>query len=109
MNFKSSPTPYVVGALIGTALLITAIHLAGWVGGAALGIILSYEGWTLINSFPNDTISEIIWKLSKRPWIPWLFGFATAWMIASGRVTDPYLVLTIGFLSGHFFFQKMEE
>lgn len=33
-----------------------------------------YEVWTLVNHTPNDTISETVWKGSKRPLIPFLAG-----------------------------------
>jgi hypothetical protein len=37
--------------------------------------ILGYEAWALFNRTPGDTISEIIWDLSKRPLIPFVFGW----------------------------------
>ena len=43
-----------------------------------------YEGITLFNKSSGDTISEIIWYLSKRPLVPFLFGL----------------------LMGHFFWQE---
>jgi len=46
--------------------------------------LLAYEGVTLFNSRDGDTISEIIWYLSKRPLVPFLFGL----------------------LMGHFFWQE---
>ena len=33
-----------------------------------------YEIWTLVNHTPNDTISESVWKASRRPFIPFLAG-----------------------------------
>ena len=43
-----------------------------------------YEAITLFNKSSGDTISEIIWYLSKRPLVPFLFGL----------------------LMGHFFWQE---
>lgn len=40
-----------------------------------IALLLLYEGWTLINGTPNDTISESIWRLADRPLVPFLFGF----------------------------------
>lgn len=36
---------------------------------------LIYEGWTLINGVPNDTISESVWRVAaERPLVPFLTG-----------------------------------
>jgi hypothetical protein len=106
--FKQSPTRLVVGALIGVALAAVALEVAGWKLGALLLALLIYEGWTLVNSYPNDTISEIIWTFAKRPMVPFIFGAGTAWAIQSGTVTNPWLIVAVGFLMGHFFFQRQE-
>ena len=108
-ELKASPTPIVVSLIIGIALFITAFQAAGWKGGLVLSVILAYEGWTLINQFPNDTISEIIWKLSSRPMVPWLFGVGTGWAITSGHLANVWLILAAGFLQGHFFFQEVKD
>lgn len=49
----------------------------------ASGLVI-YEAITLFNKSSGDTISEIIWYLSKRPLVPFLFGL----------------------LMGHFFWQE---
>jgi hypothetical protein len=54
----------------------------------AVVVLLAYEGWTLINSTPGDTISESIWR------------------IAASRPLVPFLV---GFLCGHFFWQRVGQ
>lgn len=107
MPLSKSPTQIVVGGIIGIALLVVAFKLAGWVGGAILATLLLYEGWTLVNAFPNDTISEIIWGMSNRPMIPFIFGAAFAWSIQSGTLASPWLIAAFGFLLGHFFFQRV--
>lgn len=39
-------------------------------------LALAYEGWTLFNNIPNDTISESVWRIaSSRPLVPFLAGF----------------------------------
>lgn len=39
-------------------------------------LALLYEGWTLINHTPNDTLSEAVWAVAtKRPLIPFAAGF----------------------------------
>lgn len=50
--------------------------------GSVLGL-LAYEAYALKTEESGDTISEIIWKLSRRPLVPF----------------------TIGLLSGHFVWQ----
>lgn len=54
----------------------------------AIAVLLAYEGWTLINHVPNDTISESIWRIAaSRPLVPFLAGL----------------------LCGHFFWSKVCE
>ena len=57
-----------------------------WIFGIMVLGLFIYEGYALINTKPGDTISEIIWAMSKRPLIPFLFGL----------------------LMGHFFWQRGE-
>ena len=41
----------------------------------AVALLLLYEGWTLINGTPNDTISESVWALAQRySLVPFLVG-----------------------------------
>jgi len=109
MPLKKSPTQMVVGGLIGVALLVVAFKIAGLLGGVILAALLAYEGWTLVNAFPNDTISEIIWGFSNRPMVPFIFGAAFAWGIESGMLNNVWLIAAFGFLMGHFFFQRVGE
>lgn len=109
MPLKKSPTQIVVGAIIGTALLVVAFNIAGLWGGLALAALLAYEGWTLVNKFPNDTISEIIWGFAERPMVPFIFGAAYAWAIESKNLDNPWLIAAFGFLLGHFFFQRQGD
>jgi hypothetical protein len=106
---KRSPTYYVVGGLIGAVLAVVAFNVAGWKGGLALSALLAYEAWTFINKWRNDTISEIVWEFAKRPMVPWIFGVGTGWAIQSGFISDPWLIGSLLFLQGHFFFQRMDS
>lgn len=101
-------TDIVVGVVVGTPLMYLAFLLTGWKWGTLLTALLAYESWTILNRIKNDTISESLWRLSERPFIPWLFGVATGFGIASGVVSNSWLVLSVGFLGGHFFFQRHE-
>lgn len=103
-----SPTQLVVGALIGLALLVVAWNILPWQYFLIAAGLLLYEAWTLINRFPNDTISEILWEFARRPMVPWIFGVATGWALATGFISNPYLVCAVGFLQGHFWFQRHE-
>jgi len=109
---KLSPTWYVVGALIGVALGWVAFALAGWKWALVLCALLAYEGWTLVNQYEGDTISEIIWAFSKRPMVPFIFGAGFVAAIAHGLIAPTlpglYLSGAFGFLMGHFFFQRYE-
>jgi hypothetical protein len=51
---------------------------------AIIGLLV-YEGWTLLNSTPNDTLSEAVWEAAY---------------------TYPLLPFAAGVLIGHFFWQR---
>ena len=56
---------------------------------ASIGGFLLYEVLALANHQAGDTISEIVWHVTQHyPLVPFLFG------------------LTLGLLSGHFFWQR---
>jgi len=108
-----SPTQLVVGGVIGVALAVVFFSLLGWQWGLIAVALLLYEGWTIVNRYPGDTISEILWWFSKRPMVPWLFGLGTGWAIASGFIptgsAGMWITLALGFLQGHFWFQRAED
>lgn len=79
--------------------VIFALTLGWW--SWALLAIGAFETWTIFNSSPNDTISEIIWALAERPILPLLAGVA----IGHFTPTDALLWVGIGILCGHFFWQ----
>lgn len=52
----------------------------------AIGFLIAYEAYTLLNAIPGDTLSEAVWRVaSERPLIPFLAGV----------------------LCGHFFWQQV--
>jgi hypothetical protein len=115
--FEKSPMQKIVLGLMGVALVIVAFTLAGVVWGLFLTLLLGLEAYALLNDYSDDTISEVLWRLSKRPIVPWLFGLATGWAITSkwifGYLDVPptimkgvWLILAVGFLQGHFWFQE---
>ena len=55
-----------------------------WIFWALVAGLFIFEAWALRSPAQGDTISEIIWRLSNRPLIPF----------------------ALGFLMGHFFFVK---
>lgn len=50
------------------------MNLTDLVVAGAVALLLIYEGWTLINRTPNDTISETVWRANKWPLVPFLIG-----------------------------------
>jgi hypothetical protein len=102
-------TRLVVGGILAAGLIGASFALTGWRWGLFCTGVALYEGWTLVNRYKEDTISETIWELSARPLIPLLFGLLTGWAAGSGYLGDPQVVgraIAIGFLLGHFFFQR---
>lgn len=41
---------------------------------AGVTLILIYEIWAIKSEAKGDTISELIWRASKRPIVPFAFG-----------------------------------
>jgi hypothetical protein len=39
-----------------------------------IALIVIYEIYAVKSTASGDTISEVVWKLSKRPMVPFLFG-----------------------------------
>lgn len=101
-----SPTRYVVGGVMAVAILLAvyaALDLRLGLVAIAFGL---YETWTLVNRYPNDTISEIVWQLAERPLVPYLFGCATGWMLGAGLFENHYVAAAWGLLMGHLFWQR---
>jgi hypothetical protein len=96
----------IVGLTVGAGILGYAWAVLPYRYFFVVCLYLAYEGWTLINRYAQDTLSESVWRLSKRPLVPWLFGVAYGWALASGVITDVYLASALAFLQGHFFFQS---
>ncbi len=108
MPLKRSPTQLVVGGVISIFLIIMVFYMWGARAALILTGLFAYEIWTFINEWPNDTISEIMVKMSERPLVPFLFAYALAWFTALGTFGEPLAVLRGTFLGGfcgHFFWQ----
>ena len=62
-------------------------HLTNLVVGGVTLALLAYEAYTLGNKYPNDTISETIWRSCK---------------------SKPYVLFFAGLLCGHLFWCPCE-
>lgn len=105
-------TKLVVGLVIGAGIVVTAFTITGPWWGVFCLVLALYEGWTLVNRFREDTISETIWELAARPMVPLLFGVWFGVAAGTGYLGDVVTVLrafAVGFLFGHFFFQRFED
>lgn len=109
---KKSPTWIVVGGVIGSTLIafIWVVLNPAWA--VAASVLLAYEGWTLKNKYEHDTISEVMWVLARRPMVPFIFGAGVTALICHGVIVPTinglYVAVAVGFLMGHFFFQRAE-
>ena len=45
-----------------------------WILGIIVLELFIYEAYALIDTKPGDTTSEIVWAMSRRPLVPFLFG-----------------------------------
>ena len=55
----------------------------------AIVALLGYEGYTLLNSIPGDTLSEAVWDISKHPLIPFLAGLVCGHLFWQRRTPCP--------------------
>ncbi len=101
-------TNAVVGALLGVALMIFAASVLDWKWLSLVAVLLAYEAWALVNKYPSDTLSESVWRYSRRPLIPLVFGVALGAGVKSGYIHDPWVLVALGLLAGHFFFQAQD-
>lgn len=108
-----SPTWKVVPAVIGIGLLVFMWLILDWRWFVGLSLLLAYEAWTLVNRYANDTISEVVWQLVKRPLVPFLLGGACVGLVSHGvirpTVEGLYVALAVGVLMGHFVFQRQTD
>jgi hypothetical protein len=61
------------------------MNRTGTVVAILLGLGVSWEVWTLVNSVPGDTISETVWAAIH---------------------DNPIIVFVVGILNGHWFWQR---
>jgi hypothetical protein len=59
-------------------------HVMRYLVLVAIVLLIVYEIWSIKSVQTGDTLSEMMWKLSERPLIPFMFGM----------------------LCGHFFWRK---
>lgn len=110
LNLPSGPTKYVVGGLAAAVIGIGAFWLTGPLWGAACALLALYEAYTLINSHPHDTISELVWEYSKRPIFVMLFCIIIGYAIGTGYLGESLVVMRawwLGVLGGHFWFPRV--
>lgn len=108
MKMPEGPSRFVVPGLLGLAFSGVVYFLVGWKWFLFLGGLLVYEAWTGLNKYANDTISETIWALSKRPLIPFALGAMCCQLL--NHIIPPsgeglWISFMLGVLMGHFVFQ----
>ncbi len=105
---KRTLTHTVVGVTIGLPLVALAFLTLPKIWALVASFYLFYEGWTIVNKVKSDTITEIIREYSgKTEFVPWLFGFGTAYLIESGSLVNPYAIAALLYLQGHLFFYRV--
>lgn len=100
-------TLVVVGLFITAIIVLFAFAVLGPYWGSFTLAAAIFEGWTLVNKYKEDTISEAFWFFANRPIVPLLFGILIGIGIGSGYLGEPRVVaraFAIGLLYGHFFF-----
>lgn len=105
LNPGQRRTMLFVGLVMGAGLvLLFRAILPAWAFYLALGV-LAIEGFTIVDRYVGNTISEGIWLLSNRPLVPLLFGMAVGAGLAVSLFSPP-VAFGLGVLYGHFFWQS---
>lgn len=100
-------TLVLVGGFITVLIVLFSFAVLGKYWGTFALAVAIFEGWTLVNKYKEDTISEAFWFFASRPIVPLLFGILIGIGIGSGYMGEPRVVaraFAIGLLYGHFFF-----
>jgi membrane protein DedA with SNARE-associated domain len=101
---QTSPSRVVVGSAIGVVLMAYAYAVYGWVGCVICTVLALYEGWTLVNKYEHDTITETIQSFAAQTaLVPFMFGVAVTDMYHRGYLAQPWQLAIVVFLMGHFF------
>lgn len=105
-----SPTWKVVGGVLAAGVLVFMAFILTWPWFLALAVLLAYEIWTFGNRYANDTISEVVWELVKRPLVPFMLGAGAVALLAHGivkpNIEGLYVSLAVGMIMGHFVWQR---
>jgi ABC-type Na+ efflux pump permease subunit len=106
MNSPTSPSKVLVGAVIGLCIMVYAVLVFGVVGGLTCTVFAVYEGWTLVNRYENDTITETVQSFAAQTaMVPLIFGVAFSDLMHRGLINE-WGAAVIAFLLGHFFMGK---
>jgi hypothetical protein len=95
----------IVCGLMGLGGIVFAFYQWTVPEAVFLTLLLSLEAWALTNRYRGDTISEVIWWLSARPLVPFVFGLTTGGLMAADILVDRWAVALAFMLNGHFFWQ----
>lgn len=79
------------------------------VWGVAIGGLLVYEAYTLVNKTPGDTLSESVWEVgTKRPLVPLALGLVTGHFVVGAKKTSMLgtAAFGVGFLSAALFWRE---
>lgn len=97
-----------MGCFAGLGVVAWYLLPLGWAI-VALALAL-YEGYTLANNHPEDTISEAVWRFSdKYALLPLAGGALLSYGIATGYISDPIVVAMLSLLAGHFWFPRYNK
>lgn len=58
-----------------------------WVGYGGLIALFLYEFYAIGSSARGDTISEVVWRISERPLVPFAFGLLMGHFFWPRRIT----------------------
>lgn len=104
-------TLLLVGGIMAIGIIFAGYAFLGARWGTFALFLCGWEGWTLLNKYKEDTISEAIWILARRPITVLLFALGFGVPAGAGYFGDMNTIcrgFAIGLLYGHFFFTPVQ-
>jgi len=109
MALPAGPTKYFVTGIMAIAGLTVIWLLLDWPWAIVASLAAAWEAWTFFNQYEGDTISEVIWALTARPMVPFVFGLGVCHALShliQPTANGLWVAFLIGGLCGHFFFSR---
>ena len=109
-RLKRLTTEAVVGGAALIGLIVYTWWFLPWYWALVATLAACWEGWSLVDGTPANTISEIVWRASDRySLVPWAGGFIFGLGIGTDYISTAEVIAPLGFLCAHFWFPRYDD